>query len=213
MTDKQKQRLREKANKIKRTLTAEKRKFGWFDDSRGLRYLPTSLYVKIADYDGGLKYLTWFNKNFPDDIGFPEFLFEATVILFKTGKIKEAERYALRTYFSNTFLIDKYFSKEQKRMDKKVSIGFQQADYLKNFNYQHDHDDFLEFSDWLNKFTQSDRFLKSKDEFDEIEKQLETEPVGRRRTLLVNKLFKLINRWSRIFLFLDIVRQQGTPIL
>ena len=152
MTDKQKQKVRAKIHKLRRTLTDEKRKFGWFDDSRGLRYLPTSLYVKISDYDAGLKYLKWFNKNFPDDIGFPEFLFESTVILFKTGNIKAAERYALKTYFSNTFIIDKYFSKEPEKADKKVSISFQLADYVKNFNYPHGEDEFLqEFSDWLSK--------------------------------------------------------------
>src|SRR5690606_20246296 len=104
MTDKQRQRLRDKIEKVKRTLTAEKRRLGCFDDSRGLRYLPTEMYVRLGDFDGGLKYLKWFDKNFPDDIGFPEFLFESTIILFKTGNLEQAEEKALKTHFSNTFL-------------------------------------------------------------------------------------------------------------
>lgn len=83
MTPKQIERLRDKISRIKRTLAAEKRKFGWYDDSRGLRYLPTKYFVEIQDYKGGLGYLRWFSKNFPDDGGFPDFLFEWTIILFK----------------------------------------------------------------------------------------------------------------------------------
>lgn len=97
MTDKQKERIKDKIKQVKSTLTAEKRKYGAFDDSRGLRYLPTEWSIRIGDYDGGLKYLKWFNKNFPDDMGFPEFLFESTIIFFKTRQLKEAEDYAMRT--------------------------------------------------------------------------------------------------------------------
>jgi hypothetical protein len=191
MTDKQKERIKIKIKKIRSTLAAEKRKYGGFDDSRGLRYLPTQLFVSIHDFAGGLRYLRWFNKNFPNDIGFPEFLFESTLILFKTGKLKEAEDYAIRTYFSNTFLLDTYFKRPLQVTDKIVSASFQQLEYVQNFIYSHDQDDFLEFSDWLNRFTQTDRFLKIKNEFDDIEKQLETEPVGPRRSMLVNRLHNL----------------------
>lgn len=191
MTDKQKHRIKDKIKKIKSTLTAEKRKYGAFDDSRGLRYLPTQWSIRIGDYDGGLKYVKWFNKNFPDDMGFPGFLFESTIILFKTAQLKEAEDCAMRTYFSNIFLFDTYFKKELHHVDKNVNASFQQADYLQNFDYSHDQDDFLEFSDWLSKFIRSDRFVKTKNKFDDIEKQLETEPVGQRRSMLLKRLYKL----------------------
>jgi hypothetical protein len=121
MTDKQRQKIKDKIEKVKKTLAAEKRKFGGFDDSRGLRYLPIELYVQLRDFDGGLKYLKWFNKNFPDDIGFPEFLFGATIIYYKTGSLIDAESMALRTYFSNTFLLDKFFIKEFKTRAKKLA--------------------------------------------------------------------------------------------
>ena len=99
---------------------------------------------------------------------------------------------ALRTYFSNTFLLDKFFLKEFKDEDKKVSANYQHAGYLTNFTLRHDQDDLLEFSDWLKKFIHTERFLKTKTEFDEIERQLITEPVGRKRTMLVKRLLQLI---------------------
>ncbi|HRJ31777.1 MAG TPA: hypothetical protein PLV21_18605 [Cyclobacteriaceae bacterium] len=192
MTEKQRQRLRDKIEKIKRTLTAEKRRLGCFDDSRGLRYVPTELYVKLGDFKAGLKYLKWFDKNFPDDSGFPEFLFESTIILFKTDNIKKAEEKALKTYFSNTFLFDKYFLRESESLDKITNSNTQELDWLKDFHLTHDQDDLLEFSDWLNKFTKTEKFKRTVDEFNEIKKELETEPVGQRRSQLVNRLYNLI---------------------
>ena len=72
MTPKQSQRLIKKIADLKRALAAEKRKFGGYDDSRGLRYLPTRYYLQLADYKAGLAYTRWFAKAFPDDIGLPD---------------------------------------------------------------------------------------------------------------------------------------------
>jgi hypothetical protein len=192
MTEKQRKRLKDKIEKIKRTLTAEKRRLGCFDDSRGLRYVPTELYVKLGDFKEGLKYLKWFDKNFPDDSGFPEFLFESTIILFKTDNIEKAEEKALKAYFSNTFLLDKYFLREPESLDRMTNSNTQELDWLKDFHWTHDQDDLLEFSDWLNNFTNSEKFKRTVDEFNEIKKELETEPVGQRRSQLVNRLYNLI---------------------
>src|SRR5699024_10525078 len=101
MTPKQAERLQKKISDIRRALAAEKRKFGAYDDSRGLRYLPTRYYMQLGDYRGGLTYLRWFSKNFPDDGGFPDFLFEWTVILFKSGRLKEAAQKAFETFCAN----------------------------------------------------------------------------------------------------------------
>jgi hypothetical protein len=148
--------------------------------------------VKLGDFKEGLKYLKWFDKNFPDDSGFPEFLFESTIILFKTDNIEEAEEKALKTYFSNTFLFDKYFLREPDSVDKMTNSNTQELDWLNDFHLTHDQDDLLEFSDWLNKFTKTQKFKRTVDEFNEIKKELETEPVGQRRSQLVNRLYNLI---------------------
>jgi hypothetical protein len=76
LTQKQIDKLRKIIADIKRTLATEKRKFGCYDDGRGLRYLPPFLFIQLSDYVGGVTYMKWFAKNFPNDIGFPVFLFE-----------------------------------------------------------------------------------------------------------------------------------------
>ena len=104
LTLKQAERLREQIAGVKRRLAAEKRRFGDYDDSGGYRYLPPKLYVQLGDYAGGLRYTRWFDKNFGDDIGYPDFLFEWTILLFKNGRLKEAERKAVQAYCCNTYL-------------------------------------------------------------------------------------------------------------
>ncbi len=79
--------------------------------------MPPKYYLEIGDYAGGLAYLKWFDKNFPDDSGFPFFLFEWTIILFKNGQIKAAEKKALETFISNIYLLDKFFAKEFMELD------------------------------------------------------------------------------------------------
>lgn len=192
MTDKQRQRLKEKIEKIRKGLAAEKKKFGWFDDSRGARYLPTKLYIRIGDFAGGLRYLKWFARNFPDDMGLSDFLFESTFIFYKQGKLKEAEKTALRTYFSNPFLIDAFFENEFRYAGREDSLRSHQAENIQHLEYRHHQEQFTDFSEWLRSFVQSDRFVETKSEFDAIEKQLESEPVGPNRTKLVNRLYDLI---------------------
>ena len=98
MSTPNREKIARNLEKIKKLLAADKRKWGAWDDSRGLRYLSPGLYIQMEDWTGGLKYLKWFEKNFPNDMGLPVFLFEWTIILFKNGKIKEAESKALSDF-------------------------------------------------------------------------------------------------------------------
>lgn len=109
MTPKQAERIQAKITKIKKELAADKRRWGGFyDDSRGLRYLSPTLYLKLEDYTGVLRHFNWFAKNFPDDMGCPIFLFEWTITLFKTKKIALAEQKAMETFQANTHLLNAF---------------------------------------------------------------------------------------------------------
>ena len=93
MTEKQADKIRLKIKKIKAELvTDKKRNGGFFDDSRGLRYLPLSYFIKLEDYAGGLKYLNWFFKNFPDDSGFPDFLSKRQSFCLSPEKLIKPEK-------------------------------------------------------------------------------------------------------------------------
>ena len=161
MTEKQAEKLQLKIKKIKAELAADKRRWGGFyDDSRGLRYLPPELYVKLQDWDGGLRYLKWFEKNFPDDIGFPDFLLEWTVILFYKGKLKEAEQKAFQTYFGNTYLFDTFFEQIPLKIIKYENSNLENLEYTKDFKYRHHQKGMEAFANWLGAFIRSGKFIE-----------------------------------------------------
>ena len=191
MTPRQTEKIKFKIVQIKRTLAAEKRKFGTYDDSRGLRYLPTGHYLKLQDFSGGLAYVKWFQKNFPDDSGFPDFLFEWTVILFKNGKLQDAGKKAFQTYCRNTYVFDKFFGKPIVPIEKLENSNVDIPEFAKYFNYSSAQLELADFTEWLSKFMATDKFVKSGEKFIEIYKRLKTEDDRETRHYLIQQASQL----------------------
>jgi hypothetical protein len=185
MTPYQKQRLELKIKRIRNILAAEKRKFGGYDDSRGLRYLPTSLYIKLQDYKGGLAYTRWFAKNFPDDAGFPDFLFEWTIILLMNGKMKDAERKAMASFFRNTYIFDKFFGREIVPANKLENWSVELPEFLEDFKYSSGQPELADFSKWLMEFEQTEKFKSLAERFIKAQERLKYEKDPEMRHLLV----------------------------
>ena len=192
MTDKQIERVKNKIRKLKQALADDKKHWGGaYHDGSGIRYVIPEQYIKIKDYKGALRYLRWFDKNFPDDIGYPIFLFESTFILFKCDKVKEAEKKARKTFFSNTYLFDIFLGKEPLYFDKSENHAWEFEELAKHLTYKKDDLEFIEFAAWIENVLSSREFLDQANEFIQIEQQLKSEPVGRKRTQLVERLSKI----------------------
>ncbi len=191
MTPKQEERIRKKIASVRQTLAAERRKFGWYDDSRGLRYLPPELYLKLGDHRGGLTYLKWFEKNFPDDSGYPPFLFEWTIILFKNGKLAETEQKALKTFSANTYLFDAFFGKPIVHQNIRHWSNWAAPSIASALNYSFEQPELADFSPWLESFTTSEKFIRLKEQFLAIQANLETESDLETRRDLVRQLSEL----------------------
>lgn len=192
MTEKQAQRLKNKIAKIKKALAADKRYWGgYYHDGGGLRYAPPGLYLKLQDYKGGMRYFNWFEKNFPDDVGFPVFLFEWAVVLFKTGKFELAEKKVNQTFFSNIYILDKFLDKEPLDFKLSLSTSWGMKEMADAFPYSKKQEELADFVEWLEGYVTSDAFYKFANEFIEIEKQLENERPGPKRNRLVKKLYAL----------------------
>ncbi len=186
MTEKQADRLKQKIKRIKADLAADKRRWGGFyDDSRGLRYLPPQYYIQLGDFKGGLRYLNWFNKNFPDDIGLPDFLFESIIILYQANKIRKAEEKAFQTYCSNTYLFDKFLGKAISPIDKYEGSNLQKPEFLEHFNYSSEQANLLDFSQWLEDLMLSNKFKKASQKLIEIHSQLKNESKLEKRRELI----------------------------
>ena len=188
MTAKQEETIKKKITQIKRGLAQDKKHWGgYYHDGRGLRYLPPELYLKIKDFSGAFRYFNWFTKNFPEDIGSPIFLFEWTITLFKTERIEKAEKKAMETFSSNTYLFDRFLKMELISIDKLESSNWESANFIEHLKYSKDQEEFTDFAEWLETFTQSAGFSEFAKKFLEIQTTLKTEPVGQKRTELINR--------------------------
>lgn len=193
MRQNQIERIQTKIAKIKRELAADKKLWGGYHDSRGLRYLPPALYLQLQDYKGAMRYFNWFHKNFNNDSGYSTFLFEWTITLFKNNKRKEAEKMALETFFANTVLFNKFFGKEIMDLEISEHLHFENPKLLNNLIYKHSDTTLLDFTAWLSEFIISEKFNQYAKEFMEIERRLDIEPVGVTRTQMVSRLASLLN--------------------
>lgn len=188
MTPKQAERLKKKITDIRRVLAAEKRKFGGYDDSRGLRYFPTKYYIQLGDVAGGLTYTRWFAKNFPDDAGFPDFLFEWLVILFKNGKIKEAEQKAIETFCADIHLLNSFLGRPpavSELWEDEPRTEDSTAEYFGSLGTQISLSDFAQ---WLTEFIATERYLTSAGKYVDLRRQLQREHDLEQRRYLVAQL-------------------------
>ena len=191
MTEKQIERVKTKIRKIRAALAAEKRKYGDYDDSRGIRFYPPRLYLEIGDFKGALTYLKWFDKNFPGGGYYPDFLFEWTLILFKTGKLKDAEKKAFETFCSNTYLFDKFLGREIMQIDKFEGSNLETPEFANYMKYLSSQVELKDFSLWLENYIATDKFQKLSTTYIEIYKKLKTEKDRETRGNLIDQVAQL----------------------
>ena len=166
MTPKQAERISTKITKIKKELAADKRRWGGFyDDSRGLRYLPPALYIKLGDYFGAKRYFNWFARNFPDDMGYPIFLFEWTITLFKTQKMAEAEQKAQETYRANTYLFDAFLQRPPHGRGIREWSNWASKELAADLPYSETNKELADFAKWLEEYMDSEKFQQFAEDF------------------------------------------------
>lgn len=198
MTPKQIERIKKKITDIKKALAAEKRMFGGYHDGRGLRYAPLQYFIQLDDYTGGLNYIRWFYRNFPGDVGNPSFLFECTVVLFKKGKLKDAEKKAFEIFCSSKYLLHKFFGKPLKPINQTEESAFEVQSVNEYFKYSNQQSELMDFAKWLEALVVSEKFIALSVKYISIQKQLEKENDPGKRSLLLNQEKQLINEFCLI---------------
>ena len=191
MTERQIENIKKTIKFYRARLAAEKRMFGDYDDSPGLRYIIPELYLKIRDYKGAMVYFRWFSKAFPDDTGYPVFNLFWSATLFENNKIPEAIKKAYKTAFSNTYLLDLINGKDPVQLDKSESIGFENLEYAKQIYKDCIKFITLEFQIWISNLSEFDDFKANLNKFISIQKLIKNEPVGPMRTKLIQESYKL----------------------
>jgi hypothetical protein len=194
VTPKQIERIKIKIKRIKAELAADKKQWGGFyHDGRGLRYLPPSLYIQIEDYTGGLRYINWFLKNFPEDYAFPDFFFENAIIFYKTNRKKEAERKIFETFCSNTYVLDKFFENQIIPIEKYEDNNMEGPSYCENFPYTQKQENLVDISEWLTGYIKSEKFTELCSKYIDIHKRLMNENDVETRGYLFQQADVLVN--------------------
>lgn len=160
MTPKQIERIQNKIKRIRKEIYEEKKRWGGYHDRRGLRYIPFELYLKIQDFKGGLTYLRWFDKNFPDDNQMPEIMLMASLICFKNNKIKEAEKKLMLAYFADKLIIKILLETPYEKNDIPYSVSYLEEIkvFISDLKTQND---LTDFQDWVTQFQSSKTFTKN----------------------------------------------------
>ena len=190
MTDKQIQKIQKRIKAYRAILTNEKKRFGGYMDSGGIRYVIPELYLQIQDYKGAMTYFRWFSKAFPDDIGFPAFNLFWAATLFENNKIPESLRKVYETAFSNTYLLDLIAGKDVKPIDKSELIGFENLDYAKQIYKGCIELITLEFQIFLTGLIEDKGFKDNLNKYIGLQKLIKDEPVGQMRSHLINESTK-----------------------
>lgn len=187
---KRKETILRHAKQMEKQLKSEKQRYGCYDDGAGIRYFIGSYYLFANDVDGALKHYKWFKRVFPDDCGEPGQYLSWTYALYKSGDLKKAFNKFLQTLLMNPYVITRIlkidFTLPFKWSNNMMSEEW--AGYIPDeiYNLWND-EDVAWLSESYNREETHDVFKQ----YCDIEKQLENEPVGPKRSKLVKKLFAL----------------------
>ena len=186
MTEKQIEKVKKQIRSFRSKLTAEKRKFGAYDDSRGIRFIIADLYLQIQDYKGALRYFNWFEKEFQTDSGFPDFNLAWTITLFKNKKYDLALKKAYTTAFSNTYLFDLILGKKPMVIEKSELINWETLEFVMQIKPYWKRMITQDFKEWLKKITAQKDFKKNINNYIGLQKLIVDEPVGYKRSEMID---------------------------
>ena len=139
--DKEK-RYRERANRNWRALRKEQEQLGFIGDGGGKRYLTGIYYVLAGELEKAGEYFSWFDAEFPDDIGEPVFLLCWALTVHESGNPEEARYRFQLAMLSNLYLVPYLVGKPIPEFDIWHGSNWSQPDYLS------------EIEDWLVDFPQ-----------------------------------------------------------
>jgi len=191
MTEKQIEKIKLSIKKNRTALTAEKRKFGGFDDSAGRRYYISDLFLRIADYKGAITYKKWFDKNFPDDIGGPILSLNWSIAFYGLGQIEDTEIYTIDTAIQNIYLHGLLLDRKLNRIDM-YEHGYDMLEFAKSLIKDCKKVVTKDYLDWLLKFVDTDDYKDPVNKFIALNKLLKDENNIDKRIELLDHIRRLM---------------------
>jgi len=147
----------------------------------------------LGDLEGALKSFEWYDKAFPDDSGEPFHFLSWTLVLFRLGNLPGAEKKLWQTMFSNLYLIPNLLGLKHERLDIWHGSNIEEPEYLYDFSQELIDLWGEEELQWARTTYNSQKFQQARLRYIEIYHQLINEPIGPKRSKLVEEAYKLKN--------------------
>ena len=179
------QKVKTRITRYERELRREFETHQFIDDSSGKRYLIGPLYLLLNDVAGAVKSFTWFEKMFSDDMGEPAHLLCWTLALYRSGDLAGATNKLLQAMLTNLYLLPKLFGHKQLRLNIWHSSNIEEESYLLDIPPEIWNLWDAEALQWAQAWYERPEFENVRTRYIEIHAQLQTTPVGTRRSQLV----------------------------
>ena len=188
---KETKKIAERIQRYESALRKDIKRFGSIDDGAGKRYLLGTLYLMLDDVKGALQSYKWLEQVVPDDSGEPFDYLCWTLALYRSGDIEAASRKLLQTMLRNLYLLPALIGTEQDRLEIWHGTNWAEKSYV-----QYAPAEVFALWDetaleWVKQMYQSPKFRDMRDRYIAIYRQLKSEPVGPKRSQLVQEAFRL----------------------
>ena len=184
-------KIKAQITRYERELRKEYETHRFIDDGYGKRYLLGPLYLLLGDVAGAVKSFAWFDKMFPDDMGEPAHSLCWTLALYRAGDMTGACHKLLQTMLSNLYVLPQLLGRKQPRLNIWHGSNISEPAYLEYIAPE-----LWKLWDaaalqWAQTLYESAEFVRVRTRYIEIYGQLQTGPVGARRSQLVAESFAL----------------------
>ena len=185
--------LRSRISNYRNSLKSEKRKFGFYDDGYGKRYILFWLYFLLGDLKDAQTYIRWYEINFEDDIGEPVHKLCSTLLNFRLGKIDRAKYLLADLMLSNLYMIPIVLGKHVKRHRSRFGSNYADIEYAEEIPIEILSAISNEEKTWISETYESIEFHRYRKRYIEIHEKLANTKGVENRSPLVREAGKLLD--------------------
>ncbi len=186
------EKLRSTISAYEAEFEKEKKEHGAVRDDANKRYSLFSYCFLLDDLNKTRDYITWYEFEFPDDMGEPIQKLCWSLSLYRMQQLDEASRKLAELMLSNVYFIPFILKEPVEELDILYNSNFQSIDYIKNIPEAVKTNITESELDWMMQLHNSFEFRLIKQRHVEIYEQLKYLEAESQRTLLTDEAETLL---------------------